>query len=242
MFRRLLLILILGSLVAVVLLNLDPVTTKLHRLAILCAIVGIWLGPLLLFWKRKAVRYVLLPIPILIAIPFLLPAKSIDREALQTDFIRRMIAYQGTKYHWGGENGRGIDCSGLPRKAMRNALFLNGIKNLDGGSLRNFLDHWWHDASAKALAKGYREFTVPTGESGTIEKMDYRNLLPGDLAVTEDRRHMLAFIGGEKWIQADPGVTQVIIQNGRTSRNGWFGVPITIHRWRVLSSRTERGL
>ena len=235
MFRRLLLIMTLGSIVALVMLNLDPVTTKLHRMAILCAMAGIWLGPLLLLWKRKAVRYALLPIPFLVVIPFLLPAKPMDREELRSDFIRRMVSFEGTEYHWGGESGRGIDCSGLPRKALRDALFSNGLTKLDGGSLRMFLKQWWNDASAKALAEGHMDFTIPTGEGGTIAKMDYGKLQPGDLAVTEDRRHILAYLGDEKWIQADPGAAKVIIESGRTSGNVWFAVPVTTHRWSVLS-------
>jgi len=235
MFLRLLLILTIGSLVALISINLDPVTTKLHRLAILCAMCGIWLGPLLLFWKRKVIRYLLFPLPILAAIPFLLPEKALNREELRDDFINRMVSYEGTDYHWGGESGRGIDCSGLPRKAMRDALSAYGIKHLDGGSMRMFLKQWWNDASAKALSEGYLDFTIPTRESGTISTMDYGKLQPGDLVVTEDRRHILAFLGGEKWIQADPGAGKVIIENGRTSQNGWFAVPVTSHRWSVLA-------
>ena len=237
MFRRLLLIIALGSLVALVVLNLDPVTTKPIRLAILCASVGIWIGPLLLLWKRKAVRYALLPIPLIVIIPFFLPSKEIDRESLRQDYLRRRILYKDTAYHWGGESARGIDCSELPRKALRGALFSNGIRHMDGGRLRLFIRQWWNDASAKALAEGYMDFTIPTGESGTIEKLDYGKLKTGDLAVTEDRRHILAYLGGEDWIQADPGAGKVIIANGRTSQNGWFGVPVTTHRWGVLSAR-----
>ncbi len=215
--------------------NLDPVTTKLHRLVLLCAIVGLWLAPLLLMWKRKAVRVALCVVPVLVILPFLLPGKEINRSELREDFLTRMIAYGGTKYHWGGESGRGIDCSGLPRKAMREALFSNGIRQLDGGCLRLFLKHWWNDASAKALAEGHLNFTIATGERGTISKLDYEKLMPGDLLVTEDRRHILAFLRGEQWIQADPGAGRVTIENGRTSSNGWFGVPGTVHRWRVLA-------
>lgn len=235
MFRRLLLILTLGSIAALVMVNLDPVTTKLHRLVILCAIVGIWLGPLLLMWKRKKVRIALSIVPVLVILPFLLPGKEMAQGELREDFLKRMVSYEGTEYHWGGESGRGIDCSGLPRKAMREALFSNGIRNLDGGSMRLFLKHWWNDASAKALAEGHLDFMIPTGESGTIATMDYAELQPGDLGVTEDRRHILAFLGGEKWIQADPGAGKVTIENGRTSANGWFAVPVTIHRWSILS-------
>ncbi len=237
--RRLLLILTIGSLVALVALNLDPVTTRFHRLVILCSIVGIWSGPLLLFWKHRTVRFCMLPLPLLVVIPFLLPAKTINRSELRADYLKRMVSYEGTPYHWGGENGLGIDCSGLPRKAIRDALFSYGIRHMNGTATRAFFDHWWNDASAKALAEGYRNFTIPTDTSGTIVKMDYGNLLPGDLVVTEDRRHILAFLGGEEWIQADPGARKVIILNGRTSMNGWFGVPVTAHRWSILM---ERGL
>jgi hypothetical protein len=70
--------------------------------------------------------------------------------------------------------------------------------------------------------------------------MDYANLQPGDLVVTEDRRHILAYIGGEYWIQADPGAGKVIVKNGRTSSNGWFAVPVTSHRWSVLAKRIQK--
>lgn len=235
MLRCLILILTIGSLVALVAVNMDPVTTKLHRLAILCALIGIWLGPLLLLWKRKAVRIAFAVIPLVVITSFLLPGKAPERSGLRTDFLARMVSYEGTEYHWGGESGRGIDCSGLPRRAMREALFSDGSRHLNGGSLRLFLRHWWNDASAKALAEGYLDFTTPTGAGGTIAAMDYANLQPGDLAVTEDRRHILAFLGEEEWIQADPGAGKVIIGNGRTSPNGWFAVPVTIHRWSVLA-------
>lgn len=234
MLRRILLLLTLGSIAAVVMVTLDPVTTTLHRLILLFALAGIYLGSLILFWKQKAVRIVLLIAPLFVITPFLLPAKEIEHGELREDFIKCMASYEGTKYHWGGESARGIDCSGLPRKAMREALFSNGIHHLNGESLRLFTKHWWNDASAKALAEAHMDFTTATGHSGTIAKMDYAKLVPGDLAVTEDRRHILAFLGGEKWIQADPGAGKVTIENGHTSRNGWFAVPVTIHRWSIL--------
>ncbi len=234
MIRRLITILTIASVVALIVLNLDPVTTRLHRLVILGAIAGIWLGPLLLFWKHRAIRFCLLPLPLLAAIPFFLPGKAIARQEVRTDYVKRMVSYENTPYHWGGENGRGIDCSGLPRKAMRDSLFVYGIRKMDGGAMRASLDHWWNDASAKALAEGYRDFTVPTGMSGTIARMNYGKLLPGDLVVTEDRRHILAYLGNDDWIQADPGAGKVIIENGRTSGNGWFAVPVTSYRWTVL--------
>jgi hypothetical protein len=64
--------------------------------------------------------------------------------------------------------------------------------------------------------------------------MDYSGLLPGDLAVTASGVHILAYLGGDMWIQAEPGIGAVAILNGRHDVNGWFQQPVTTHRWSVL--------
>lgn len=233
--RRLILLLTVASVAALIILNLDPVSTRMHRLVILCSLAGACFGPLFLLWKFVAARVVFVTMPILLIAPFLLPGKDIERMALRDDYLARIVSYKGTGYHWGGENRRGIDCSGLPRKALRDALLYQGLRTINGRCTRLFLKHWWNDASAKALAEGYLGYAVPTGEQGTIEKMVYDKLQPGDLAVTEGRKHVMMFLGGEKWIQADPAANQVTIDNGRTGKSGWFAVPVTLHRWRELA-------
>jgi hypothetical protein len=234
--RRLILLLTLGSVVALVLLNLDPVSTRAHRLVILCSLAGVCFGPLLLLWRYQAARVVFIALPILLLAPFLLPGKDIERKPLRDDYLKRIVSYEDIGYHWGGESRRGIDCSGLPRKALRDSLFSQGLRTRNGRCTRLFLKHWWNDASAKALAEAYLDYAVPTGEKGTIVTMGYDSLEPGDLAVTEDRRHVLIFLGEENWIQADPAANRVTMTNGRTGDSGWFGVPVTMHRWSVLAA------
>jgi cell wall-associated NlpC family hydrolase len=146
-----------------------------------------------------------------------------------------MAAFEGTRYHWGGENARGIDCSGLPRRALRDALLAYGVKHFNGTAFRTYLGHWWFDASAKALGEAYRDYTTPLGIRGTIHEMDATGLLPGDLAVTACGRHILAFVGDGRWIQADPGIGAVATLDGRTADNPWFRVEVTTHRWKSLT-------
>ena len=101
------------------------------------------------------------------------------------------------------------------------------------------VEQWWFDASAKALGQGHRDYTVPLGLQGTIEEMDYSELEPGDLAVTTNGVHVLAYAGDGKWVQADPGIGAVATLDGRSDENGWFESPVTIHRWAVLSTDKE---
>ncbi|QQL46237.1 NlpC/P60 family protein [Sulfuriroseicoccus oceanibius] len=174
-------------------------------------------------------------LPLIFAVPFLLPGRPIDAEELRDDYVARMSGFEGTSYHWGGETERGIDCSGLPRRALRDALLVYGVRHANGRALRLWLEHWWFDASARALSEGYRDYTVPLGAGGKIRDMSYDGLLPGDLAVTTDGVHVLAYLGEERWIQADPGIGEVAVLHGRNDCNIWFSRPVTMHRWRLLS-------
>ncbi len=238
-FRRLLLILTLGAALGIFVIPLNPVNSTFFRLAHLGMIAGAWFGLLWLAWKHPPARYALLAMPALLAICLSLPAPDPNPEALRADYVKRMEEMSGTKYVWGGENPRGIDCSGLPRRALRDALLAHAFRHANGRALRMFAGHWWFDASARALSEGYRGYTVPLGSSGTISTMSYQGLLPGDLAVTEDGVHILAYLGGDLWIQADPGIGAVAILNGREDPNGWFGVPVTTYRWKVLAPAAE---
>ena len=89
---------------------------------------------------------------------------------------------------------------------MRDALLAYGVRHGNGRAIREWVGQWWFDASARALAEGYRGYTVPVGMGGTIREMDYGKLRPGDLAVTVSGVHILAYAGGGRWIQADAGL------------------------------------
>lgn len=234
MWRRLLLILTLGALAGIVVIPLNPVHGRFLKLAFLGCVVGAWAGFMILGWKRKPARVVALLLPWIALMPFLLPGGDLDPEELRQDYVRRMNGFEGTRYFWGGESPRGIDCSGLPRRAFRDALLAYGIRHRNGRAFRLYIEQWWFDASAKALGEGYRGYTRPIGTNGTIQRMDYASLMPGDLAVTTSGIHVLAYAGDGRWIQADPDIGAVATLDGRADHNGWFGDPVTMHRWQLL--------
>lgn len=234
MWRRLILICTLAAFAGIFLIPLNPVNSMLLKLAFLGSIIGAWMGFTILAWKRKPLRIGALALPWIAVIPFFLPGGRIDAEELRQDYVQRLAAFEGTTYHWGGESSRGIDCSGLPRRALRDALLAYGTKHLNGRAFRGYVEQWWFDASAKALGEGYRNYTIPMESSGTIREMDYEGLVPGDLAVTKSGVHILAYAGDGRWIQADPGIGSVITLDGRNADNVWFATPVTTHRWKFL--------
>lgn len=237
LYRRLVLICALGSLAGIFLIPLNPVNSKLLKIAFLGCVSGAWLGLVILGWPKKPVRWFAFLLPILVAIPFSLPGGEIDSDELRKDYLRRMAEFEDTKYFWGGESARGIDCSGLPRRALRDALLAYGFRHFNGDAFRQYAGQWWYDASAKALAAGYRNYTSPLEVTGTIREMNHDTLVPGDLAVTTNGVHILAYVGNGMWIQADPSIGKVATLHGREDDNTWFKVPVTTHRWSLLEEK-----
>lgn len=241
MSAKLLRIAFLVSLIAFLFLAfINPLNSRIFRLLTLLMLFNTWLLPLFMLKKHRVAQLLWGIIPLLIGSVFFLPQKKIDRTELQKNYIANLKSLNGTTYIWGGEGRRGIDCSGLPRLALRDALLSDGFHHLNGTAFRQWFTQWWYDTSAKALSENYKNFTQPLHITGTIKTLDYHQLQPGDLAVTTGGIHVLAYIGGEDWIQADPHahgklIGQVIIENGKTSDNTWHTVPITMHRWSLLA-------
>ncbi len=215
----------------------NPVNSALSRLALLSCLVlaavilSRQLGPRF----PRLSKYAVIGLTTLTLAVLLFPKRPANMERLRFKYADAMAGFEGVRYLWGGEGRLGIDCSGLPRKALRSALIEEGLRTLNPSLIRQALRHWWFDASARALAEGYRDYAIPLKVEGTIQKLDAAPLLPGDLAITHDGIHVVVYLGKDRWIQADPGSQKVVILNGRNDRNVWFQAPVRLYRWRLLA-------
>lgn len=229
------LVLLVGGIAGLIVIGLNPVNATIYRLGLIASGCGVWFGVLVLFWRYKGGRIFWFVLPFLLALPFGLPARPIDQGELRGTYVKHMQGFEGSVYHWGGESARGIDCSGLPRRAFRDALLQYGFTHADGGAFRMWFEQWWFDTSAEALSQGYRGFTISLNHGGLIQEMSYEGLVPGDIAVTDSGVHALVYVGRGQWIQADPGIGSVVILDGRNDDNPWFTQPVTMHRWAILT-------
>ena len=152
---------------------------------------------------------------------------------LRTIYVNELRRYEGTRYIWGGENILGIDCSGLPRKALRNALLKGAFIYGEKRCLRLAFQNWWLDASAAALANGYQNYVTRLEKEGTVSDVCATDLSPGDLAITEDGGHVMVFLGEDRWISADPIQGKVIIESS-AANNPWFKEKVKFYTWAVL--------
>lgn len=209
---------------------LYPVEYQITRIAVVAGLATTWTGGLLLWWKRKAIRVVLLVMGGLPAIAVCLPRRSVDPDLLAPDYSRGLRLFRGVRYVWGGEGLLGIDCSGLVRKGLVWGQLYHGLRTFNGTPIRDAIALWWHDSSALALRDGYRGWTTELFRADSIAGFDHSMLKPGDLAVTADGMHVMAYLGTSTWIEADPGVHRVIEVVPPTG-NPWFKTPVVFVRW-----------
>jgi hypothetical protein len=217
--------------VGLVVLSLYPVSTNLLRASVVLCVGGLWGGALWLFWRGRVVRYVCLALAALTLAAFSLPGRASEAQMMRRAYIASLESYEGTRYVWGGENSRGIDCSGLVRRGLINADLHEGMATANPKLLREAASMWWHDASAKSLLEGYRRKTREILASPSIDDLDHTKILPGDIAVTADGLHTLAYVGDETWIEADPNPGRVVEVRARAG-NSWLKVPVRVMRWR----------
>lgn len=230
--RRLLFAFWLACGVALPLSVLRPETSSASKLLTLVALLGLCTIPLKLASTNRLALFGVLAAFALLFIGLQLPARPVDTRALRDAYLTQLRSYDGATYVWGGENHRGIDCSGLMRRGLIDAAASEALEHRDPGLARRALELWWFDASAEALGQGYRGWTHEVTRANDFLSLDASLLRPGDLAVTQNGLHVLAYLGDSTWIQADPVPMRVHVE--RVSASGWFTSPITVMRWRLL--------
>ncbi|MBA4147911.1 MAG: C40 family peptidase [Verrucomicrobia bacterium] len=237
--RRFLILACRLAFLAWLVLTLWPVSYGITRLAQVLLVLALWTGGMILWWQIKLMRWGLVAAAVFCAGLVLLPGRASSASELRERYVNELQNYEGVRYVWGGENGFGIDCSGLIRRAMIQSLWKHGLQTANAGLVRAAARLWWHDASARAMAAEYRNDTKKLFEVSSIQAHGADGLLPGDLAVTSDGVHVLAFLGGNQWIEADPSAGKVLKLEAGTTVNRWLNLPVMFVRWRLLDQQLE---
>jgi hypothetical protein len=238
--RRILVYLWLVALLAL-LANIGfPVRTGLTRLSLVVLALIVLTGLVLISWRNRILRFsilgVCLAIPVFLSIPSQHP---IDPNTLRELYVQKLKRYNGTRYVYGGENGFGIDCSGLVREGMIEALLTYGTRHLHSGAIRSAIKLWWHDCNATRLVN-LPGITQPIrgDEYGPLHEI--AGVEAGDLAITKSGSHVLAYLGHQQWIEADPGVggTHLFTLDGEFKNLS--DELVLFVRWRWLEPPTQR--
>jgi hypothetical protein len=164
-----------------------------------------------------------------------LGSKPPDMAGLRSGYIKELKAHVGRKYVWGGETGAGIDCSGLARAALWQAMLKEGIRQFNprllGLTLWKF---WWRDMSVRDMAESRYGYTVKLGTAPKLAGNDCSGYQPGDLALVGEY-HVLIYLGQDEWIEANPDDGKVAVNiSDASSKRPYFNARVTRMRWWIL--------
>ena len=223
--------LVLFAVVAVV--SLIPIRTGFLRLMLVSGIFSLWAGALFLFWDRIVVRVICFSLALAAGTLVFLPMRTIDQDALRSEYLRSLQGYNGTPYLWGGETHLGIDCSGLVRVGLIDAEFKEAIRTRNFILLRKSASLWWNDCSAQALGEEFQGRTRHILDTRSLNTADYSQIQPGDMAIIFNGTHILVYRGEKTWIAADPDVMKVVTTHVPDQQKS-FITPARIMRWRIM--------
>jgi hypothetical protein len=220
----------LGSLIY---LSLQVVATRLTRLLSVACVLAALIAVTAFVWDRRSAKIAYLVVLGLVALFILFPVpQHTSARALSQSYCSALRGYRGVKFIWGGECRRGIDCSGLARRAFIDACVGTGLRNLDPALLRLAFAVWSRDASAGMIGRGYYSMTFPVTEGLSINQLHGRVLQPGDMAVVRDH-HVLIYLGDSAWIQPEI-TTRRVLEMKAPNHDQWFTPPAKFVRWVAL--------
>jgi len=111
-----------------------------------------------------------------------------------------------------------------------------GVQRFSPLALRRAASLWWHDCTAQALGDPATGWTHAVIEARSINELPPERLQPGDLALVGNGAHIMAYLGDQAWIEADPEKQRVLIVHV-PANSQWFTMPTQVVRWRELDAR-----
>ncbi len=208
----------------------------IYPAAIFWGIYTVALFLLRLIAARPVWRYLVIAVLLALICWAAFAGRPYDTVGLRAMYRSRLISFSGTLYVWGGESHLGIDCSGLARTALIEAMVFEGFRTGNPRLLGPQLwDFWWHDMSAKAMGAETFGYTREVCRLPKLAGAKITQLKVGDLAITESGVHVLIYLGENRWIEANPEDMRVVANEATvTSIRTYFNQTFKIMRWKWL--------
>lgn len=224
--------LLMISIIMISAMSYYPINNIITRIVLLTAIFVIIMILFVMFYRYKFFFLLYLYIVSFLFFFIVLGTKTTIWENFNEDYIQNLLTYNDVNYVLWWEWLFGMDCSWLVRHAMVISLIKEWIRNYNWYDIMKWFKLWWSDFDVDAmLSNEYNRF-IDIWVADSINKINHEFIKPWDLAII-DWVHVMAYVWGRQWIQADPEIWKVIVLKTPTS-NKWFNLSVKIIRWNDL--------
>jgi len=186
-------------------------------------------------WRYPWLRWTLLAVCGIAGFFLAMPGRQrFDRMELRQATVEALKRYDGVRYFRGGENRLGMDCAGLVRRGVIDALFIDGLRHANPVLVRRALALWWQSGGLRELLGGAGGKAERLYEVKTMAGMDDSRLHPGDFAIALNGAWAGSFLGNHTWLYASAEAGKVVQANPCAARSTAAQTPATVLRWRHL--------
>lgn len=220
-----------------------PVTNSFSRVGVIVSGVMTLIGVSVTVWRFRIWRRVLIVVVVGVLLFVFCPwFGRYSHQELRRAYVQELESYIGAPYVWGGEGRFGIDCSGLARRGLIDALLKEGFRQRSPVLVREALWLWWHDSTAKGIGEFYsgigKTFFYVDEEKVLLNEFDYdrRQPLPRGVMATNDT-HIMIYLGNKEWIGADPSEGKVVKFHIPETKSYYFSTPMKLVYWDVLNAK-----
>ena len=235
MIKRFSLRLLISISVFFVLLVIYPVRNGITRPALLTMSLLIYAMMLFLFWNKCLLRYILIAFAALVTMAICLPGRSVNSASLQSAYVSKLCGYTSTRYASGAEKTTSVSI------APASSALRWSTPNVNKES-----PHSTPACSVKAPGFGgmtWLPVTCPvatraawSASSRPIPPVALRRIFNPETLPSPPMAHMsFAFLGNDRWIEADP-ISLHVIEWGTNDRPGYLDRPFQLLRWRCLAT------
>ncbi len=221
-----------------------PMFAEVRMLVVVTILFALFSGLYFLGRLIARRRIVLVPVVLIVALLVLvwpvIGSGPVDVDSLRNEYQRQLGGFVGAPYVWGGETRWGVDCSGLARTALWQAMLREGMRTGNPRLLgRTLWGFWWRDVSASDLSDSRFGYTRVIGSAKKLAGYDTSKLKVGDIAVA-GRGHVLVYYGGGQWIEASPSDWLVVVNHAPAdSKRGFFNTSVQFVRWWILDDQPK---
>ncbi|HCC07619.1 MAG TPA: hypothetical protein DEP72_05610 [Clostridiales bacterium] len=228
---------IITLMVLAFLILIHPVPERLSKYMVIGCFVISWLIIVFKLWYNFFTRGVVIIATVFIFVTFYGSNKVVvSNELINACYVENLKDYENTKYMSGGENGIGIDSSGLVRRPMIDTFIEMGLLTKNMQYIRVALRIWLDDYAISDIYNNYKDMYIDIQKFSSISEITDKTIKSGDILIYDNCSQVYIYLGNNEWIEVNANDKKTIIVSAIPALCIVQEISGKVVRWKVIDS------